>query len=242
MARFPASLVVTSLIEQLSAAKTGYSGVDYLAMILERAAIARGRVAGDSESVAQMDVELRKILARVLEVVAADSGIDLEQLTEVVGEENYYDRVLEVYRFFCCDRLRNARALLFTIISGDRKGIADAFRRSTSKKDQTVQQARKTFVNFDDVLVFVSMPAIVSMVCKGGESSMTMEEVLDAIGDESGVPAGGVVREIAAAVTGGAFSAGFLAPLIVDPNIWVGTYMEMRDRWMASCQKKTEEE
>jgi len=240
LAGLPASLIVSGLESQLSRAASGYTPSDYLAPILDAVALLRRRHAGNSAVLSELSSHVSKILARVVDAVGHDWGVELSTLGLTPGTTSYEDDVLELYRFFVADRLEHARELTFQTILTDRRRLADRFRRAVEKRNQTVSEARRVFASFDDVVIWVSLPEILTTLREEPESwSFDLAEALARLGGEPGVAGAGFLAMAADTWLDRGFAARFVTPALSQAEE-LNTVLELRERWLATAQKKTE--
>lgn len=232
VAGLPTTLVVAGLEEQLSRAAEGYTSTDYLSPILDAAALLRERLSGDPESQGTVDSSVRRILTRTIERMQSEWGVDFSELgLDVDGDPT---AIVELYRILVCDRLQNARELLEQVITASRKGIVERYRKSVEKRNQTVSEARRVFAHFDDVVVWISMPQILSDLRSNPDWGFDIAESVVLL--ES---TGSILGTLAANWTCPEFAAAYCSPALVESNISV-TEMLLRDNWLASSPKKTE--
>jgi hypothetical protein len=230
VAGLPTTLVVAGLEEQLSRASEGYTTTDYLSPILDAAALLRERYSGDPDSRSALDASVRRILARTVERMQAEWGVDFSELgLDVDGDPTV---IVELYRLLVCDRLQNARDLLEQVVTASRKRIVERYRKGVEKRNQTVSEARRVFAHFDDVVMWVSMSQILADLKNEPDWGFDIAEsvvLLEATGSVLGV--------LASNWTCPEFASAYCAPALAEANISV-TEMQLKDAWLASSPKK----
>jgi hypothetical protein len=235
VAGLPTTLIVGALEAQLATGKTGFTSTDYLAPILDSAAVLRQRYEGRPEVVASLDSSLRSILSRVVGRIQDEWDVDLTQVGLDPSSGSYYDDVLELYRFMVVDRLALGRELLAQVVVSARKRFAESYRKVVEKKNQTVAEARRVFVSFDDVVVWVSIPQIIEDLRGEGNWGFNFAESAQMLG----ATPGSLVSRISSVWNNDDFAERYCQPALVDENASV-TSMNLQDRWMNDAPKKTD--
>ena len=234
LAGLPATLIVSGLEDQLSQAALGYTETDYLAPILEAQALLTARHEGDPDTLGEVRDSFSRILSRVAGAIAADWGADLVDLGVDPGGADYAGDVYELYRFFVVDRRRNAEALLYGMVTLERRRLADRYRRTVVKKDQTVAEARRTFASFDDVVVWVCMPELLEDMRAERGPVGTLVDALGVLNLDGTT----LLKSVAWKHPDDTFMSRYAAPLLVDRQ-QASVATALRGRWLEEAPKKT---
>jgi hypothetical protein len=240
LASLPASLIVSGLMDQLSSA-SAYSQQDYLSPVLSAAALLRARHEEDGGTVSEVAAAVRDILSAVAAAVASDWGADLEQLGLDPQSPDYEQDVAELYRFFVLGRLDGARRMLYGLIRQDRRRFADLYRKTVEKRNQTTSEARKVFATFDDVVVWSSIPQILSSFAASDDWSFPLAEVLDRVGGPDAASPG-FLAAASALWTSESFAARYAAPALARGDAISATALALKDRWLTESPRKKQED
>jgi hypothetical protein len=234
VAGLPASLLVSGLSGQISRASQDYPQTNYLVPILDAVRFVRRRSDG-GQVLGELDSAVRRILFSVVERVERDWDFRVEDFGfDLSGEGGELD-ALELYEFFIAERVRNATELVYQTVVLERRRLANAYRKAVSKTDQTVSEARKTLLNFDDVIVWMSVPAIVSEMASGDSWSVGLGESLDRIGCS---PSGeGILSWMAGAWDDPTFSRRYAEPVLSGGG-GAALVTAVRSRWLNEAEKK----
>jgi hypothetical protein len=242
LAGMPFALMVSSLGDQLDRFRTGYSPNDYLTPILSARALLMDRHAGDGETVSAISESFSTIVGSVARAVSLDWGADLGQLGLDPCSESYQRDVSELYAFFVTGRLRNARELLFGCVADDRRRLADTYRRTVEKRNQTTAEARRKFLNFDDVVVWSAVPQILASMRASADWSFPLAEVLERLdGPDPQDPDAGFLASAARYMDDDSFAAAYVAPALAEFGAMAATSLYIKDRWLRESPKKPTE-
>lgn len=236
VAGLPMTLVVSGLEDQLVRADGDYTSTDYLSPVLDAVALLRQRHEEDGEALATLDSSLRRILGRVVGAIEQEWRIDLTQLGLDPDGADYAADVQELYRFFVVERLRYSRELLAQVVTTARKQLVERYRKAVEKKNQTVAEARRVFLNFDDVVVWVSMPQVLEDLRDEGAWGFDLADSLVLLGADGT----GFLSRIASLWNPEDFAGMYCAPALGKKQI-SSTRIFLQDLWMAESPKKTEE-
>lgn len=233
VAGLPTTLIVAGLEEQLARQTAGYSDTDYLTPLLDAVGVLRTRHAGDNDVLDELRSSANMILNRVVSTLEREWSLDLLQLGLDPESADYAADVLELYRFFVVDRAKLAEDLLYELILLDRRRIADRYRKAVEKRNQTVAEARRTFQNFDDVVVWIALPQLLEDMQAGLGWSVPLTDALNLLQAD-----GAVFLSRAASLWGGDdFAAQFCDFFLRQPQL---SSIHLRARWMADAPKKTD--
>jgi hypothetical protein len=237
LARLPSTLVVSGLEDQLRG-PLGATAADYLTPLYDRLARVRALSADDEETLQEVSRKLGVVLDRVVRAIEAEVGLDLGQLGLSPDDGAYEADVLVLYHFFVCDRVSNAREVLFQLLEGDRRRIAERYRKTVEKKNQTVAQARRLFQSFDDVVVWLSVNLVLADLAAEPGWSFDLAHVLLLLGHDPAVP--DLLTQLADAYGARDFAARYAAPALA-PEVFLRTAYALRDRWSQEAPKKPPE-
>ena len=239
MARFPASIIVLSLEEQLERGSEGYSANDYLTPILDRFHVIEERVVeGDSPVREQVRTLRHKTYRKITDKIGAEMEMDFDDLHLDIGSADDWERVEEIYRFFCLYRQRNIENIIHETISINREIFANQFRHDTVKRNQSLREMRRVLKSYNDVLVYINYDRIVdSIFSQKDDLDLALEGCLDLIRDDSPVSDEGYLRRIAITYTDPDFLEHYLAPLEND-LLRTKVVINGKQRWIRECEKK----
>ena len=239
MARFPASIIVLSLEEQLGKGSTAYSTNDYLSPILDRFKVIEDRIADTTHPIHhQIKLLRQQTYRKITDRIGEDMEMDFDNLHLEIGSADDLERVEEIYRFFCLYRQRNIENIIYEIISINKDEFANCYRHDTVKRNQSLRDARKIFKRYNDVLIYTNYQGIVEdLVNQMNDLDLSLEGCLQMIHDESPVPDEGYLQHIAATYTDLDFLARYLEPLEND-QVKTKVIINGKHRWMMECEKK----
>lgn len=185
VAGLPTTLIVAGLTHQLSKGSFGYDNTDYLAPILDSVALIKERHSGDADRLDDIRAAVQKILGTVITTINREFDIDLYQLGVDPTAGDYESDVLDIYRFFVVDRLKNGRDLLARCVSDNRRQAAERYRKSVDRKNQTISEARRNFGTFEDVIIWSNMSKILENIKDETNWSSNFAESLQILSLES---------------------------------------------------------
>lgn len=232
-AGLPTSLIVAGLEDQLAKAAVGYTPADFLSPLLDARRLLLDRYAGDADIIAEVNASFYKIMARIVDVIQRELDVDFSQFGLEPGEADYPSDVLELYRFFVVDRMRNIHELVSQLVKLDRRRLSDRYRKVVEKRNQTVAEARRTFLNFDDVVIWVSMPSIVA-------DMREYEEWINLSGVLMHLEADGTtfLERASYSWLDESFAAKYIKPVFASAPSSIALVTKLQTRWMNESPKK----
>ena len=239
MTKFPTSIIVLSLEEQLGKGNEGYGTTDFLTPILDRFRVIEDRIPDDTSFVKKQLTMLRhQTYLRITNQVSEDIDIDFDELHLDIGTADDWERVEEIYRFFCLYRQRNIENIIYEIISINKEDFANQYRHETTKKNQSIREVRKILKKYDDVIVYINFHRIVDGLLKQKDDlDLPLEGCLELLNDTSPVPDEGYIQRMALYYTDTDFLAKYLEPLEHE-LIKTKTIINGKQKWLEECEKK----
>jgi hypothetical protein len=236
VAGLPATLIVSGLDSQLSRSDQLYNEVDYLTPIMDAVRLLRNRHVDEPGACEEVNASVAKILARVARTIERDWGIDLNDLGLDPETAAYEPDVVELYQFFVAQRTSFVVELVYQTIGIERRRYADLFRKTVEKKNQTVSESRRVFQNFDDVVIWVSIPQIVEDLRANEGWSVGL---LDALARIDYTPAAdGAMLSLSHRWTDETFSHRYVLPVLSDREACATLVTDLRARWLNESPKK----
>ncbi len=230
-----ASLLVSGLYAQLSRNAQLYPGTDYLTPILDSVRYIRRNKADEPLARIHLEDAVRRILFTVIEYIERDWDFSIDEFGKdlATGESGDLD-VLELYQFFISERNRNSQELIYQTLLEDRKKFVQAYKKSVNKTNQSVSEYRKFLLNFDDVVIWASIPDILSELANGDHWSTNLDEVFLAINCTPNE--GGILQELSMNWDDPTFSKRYADPTLQSSRS--GLITAIRARWLNEAEKK----
>jgi hypothetical protein len=232
----PTTLIVIGLEEQLNKGKIGYTSIDYLSPILEAVALLKQRHKSENDILDSLNSHLEKILNRIVKTIELEWDIDLHQLgldSDII--DHYIGDVLELYHFFILNRLTYSHEILSEIILSMRKKLFTNYRKSVIKKNQTISEARKFFLNFEDVVVWISIPQVLISLKNESNWGFNLEQSLLLLNIENSA----FLSSLLTYWNPDDFIIRYCNSSFTDENI-LNTELFLQDWWLSITPKKHE--
>jgi len=233
-----ASLIGTSIINQVSGEdELTKSPTDYLGALQDRIDFLKAAHEGDAdllETVGRAEREfygeLHAAFASVIGCDQSAMGLDPDQAV------TYKRKIASLYNSLVRDRYANVLGLLYNHIFRRRKAIAKEMKPSVDKKDLSVSVLRRSYRNFDDVVIIHLLDEVIDGVV---DEHMSMDDFLQLVGIADGDSVDGIFyAETMEGLDVDDPFGFYVGPILDDPNMRCSLESELATKLTAVFERK----
>jgi hypothetical protein len=158
-----ATAMGASVIDQLRGEmELTKSPVDYLSRIDDQIRYLMALHSGDEDVCSRVRASEMRFYGEVAAVVASIFGTDEDSLGLQATVPTIYKRkVRALYNFMVVHRYRNVVGVMYAYVIKNKKELAKELKVGSDRKDPTISGLRRSWRNFDDVVVMYHVPKIV---------------------------------------------------------------------------------
>lgn len=233
----PKALITASLNAQLANLDNNQSSLDHLTPILDAIRLIQNRDEEDVEIKAEMRECRRVILNSVVTALGKYWNADFLQLGMDPDSADFELDVRDLYRFLVVDREARSREMLFNYILLERRRLIERFKKGIEKKNQTVAEARRVFSSFEDVVIYFSIPKVLSAIYEGIEPEWG-EMSIDGCIQLAGSDVSPILGHLAGVWGDPNFGRCYVSTSLNIANS-VSTKLNLQTMWMKQCERKT---